>query len=96
MYRFTQIIQNIYLDQFGRHLMDDINSYTNGHFKCLLVALLTPIADFYALELHDAMANPQRYVKVMIEVLCSSSNRRIDAIKEAYARSKFDCRTVGI
>lgn len=56
----------------------------------MLVALLTPIVDFYVKELHDAMAGIGTDEDVLIEVLCSMSNYEIHTIKHAYERRKFD------
>lgn len=47
---------------------------------------MTPIAYFYAIELHDAETNTQSYKTLLLEVLCSSSNDQIHAIKLAYSK----------
>lgn len=47
---------------------------------------MTPIASFYAIELHDAWTNKQSYKTRLLEVLCSSSNDQINAIKQAYSK----------
>lgn len=51
-----QIIQRTYKTSFGKDLIEDIRSETSGNFEKLLVALLTPIVDYYVKELYDAMA----------------------------------------
>lgn len=53
---FLQIIARTFKTHFGKDLIDDIRSETSGNFENLLVALITPIVDFYVKELHDAMA----------------------------------------
>lgn len=67
-------------------MIDDIRSETSGNFENLLVALLTPIVNFYVKELHDAMAGIGTDEDVLIEVLCSMSNYEIHTIKHAYER----------
>lgn len=81
-----QIIQRTYKTNFGKDLIEDICSETSGNFENLLVALLTPIVDFYVKELHDAMAGIGTDEDVLIEVLCSMSNYEIHTIKNAYLR----------
>lgn len=81
-----QIIQRTYKTNFGKDLLDDIRSETGGNFENLLVSLLTPIVDFYAKELHDAMSGLGTDEDVLIEVLCSMSNYEIHTIKNAYLR----------
>lgn len=70
-------------------LIDDIRSDTSGNFQKLLVALLTPISEFLARELHNAIAGLGTDEEVLIEMLCPSSNRQIQSMKEAYKRSEF-------
>lgn len=80
------MIQRTYKTSFGKDLIEDIRSETTGNFENLLVALLTPIVDFYVKELHDAMAGIGTDEDVLIEVLCSMSNYEIHTIKNAYVR----------
>ncbi|XP_055298593.1 annexin B11 isoform X2 [Sitodiplosis mosellana] len=81
-----QIIQRTYKTNFGKDLIEDIRSETSGNFENLLVALLTPIVDFYVKELHDAMAGIGTDEDVLIEMLCTMSNYEIHTIKHAYER----------
>jgi annexin A7/11 len=74
---------------FGKDLFADIKSETSGNFEKLLVALLTPIGQFYAKELHDAIAGIGTDEDVLIEILCTMSNSEINFIKDVYQRSKF-------
>lgn len=85
---FLQIIQRTYKTHFGKDLMEDVKSETSGNFENLLVALLTPIVDFYVKELNDAMAGIGTNEDVLIEILCTMSNYEIHAIKHAYERCK--------
>lgn len=91
---FAQIIQRTYKTHFGKDLIEDIRSETSGNFENLLVALLTPIVDFYVKELHDAMAGIGTDEDVLIEVLCTMSNYEIHTIKHAYERREFILVTV--
>ncbi|XP_055684448.1 annexin B11 isoform X2 [Lutzomyia longipalpis] len=81
-----QIIAREYKTNFGKDLIEDIKSETSGNFENLLVALMTPIVDFYAKELHDAMSGVGTDEDVLIEVLGSMSNYEIHTIKFAFEK----------
>lgn len=84
------MIQRAYKTNFGKDLLEDIRSETSGNFENLLIALLTPMVDFYVKELHDAMAGIGTDEDVLIEVLCAMSNFEIHTIKNAYERRKWN------
>lgn len=88
------MIQRAFKTNFGKDLIEDIQSETSGNFENLLVALLTPTVDFYVKELHDAMAGIGTDEDVLIEVLCSMSNYEIHTIKNAYERRKNYFRVI--
>lgn len=84
------MILRSYKTNFGKDLVEDIKSETSGNFEKLLVALLTPIIDYYVKELHDAMSGLGTDEDVLIEILCSMTNYEIHTIKNAYERCKFN------
>lgn len=79
-----QEIAKVFKTNFGKDLIENIQSETRGNFEKLLVALLTPILDFYCKEIKDAMAGIGTDEDVLIEILCTLSNHEINTIKNHY------------
>ncbi|CAG9865151.1 unnamed protein product [Phyllotreta striolata] len=69
---------------FGKDLLKDLKSELTGNFEKLVLAMMTPLPEFYAKELHEAMSGIGTEEDVLIEVMCTMSNREIMVIREAY------------
>lgn len=69
---------------YGKDLLDDIRSECRANFLSVLIALLTPLTEYYARELYEAMYGEGTDEDVLIEVMCGLSNREIRAINIVY------------
>lgn len=81
-----QDIQKVFKTNFGKDLIENIKSETRGNFEDIMVALLTPILDFYCKEIHDALSGIGTDESCLIEILCTLSNYEIETIKVHYNR----------
>jgi len=69
---------------YGKDLVKDLKSETSGKFEDILVAMMTPIAEYICKELHKAMSGIGTDEEVLAEFLCTMNNDDINAIKEVY------------
>lgn len=79
-------ILRTYKTCYGKDLIDDIRSETSGNFENILVALLTQSTELYARELFEAMYGEGTDEDVLIEVMCTMTNREIREIAGMFQR----------
>ncbi|TKC39339.1 hypothetical protein EI555_001070, partial [Monodon monoceros] len=79
-----QLIAKEYQAAYGRELKDDLKGDLSGHFKCLMVALVTPPAVFDAKQLKKSMKGTGTNEDALIEILTTRTSRQMKEIGQAY------------
>ncbi|MEQ2309931.1 Extracellular matrix protein fras1, partial [Ameca splendens] len=81
-----QLICKAYQDATGRALVKDLKGETHGDFERLLVALITPPAEYDCHEVMQAMKGVGTKDSVLIEIFASRSIQQIKALQDAYLK----------
>ncbi len=71
---------------FVKDLHKELKGELSGAFERVILALITPLHDYLAEELHDAVAGLGTNERRLVEILCTASNSELQSIKTAYTR----------
>lgn len=89
------VLDKTVLDIFKfQDLAEDLNQALDGWFKELMVAVVTPLTDYYAKELHEAMEGTGTDEDTLIDILCTSTSQQIREIREVYENSECDFHNI--
>lgn len=69
-----------------KDLHKELKSELSGDFERIMLALVTPPAEYLAEEIHDAVCGIGTNERRLVDILCTATNAELRAIRDAYSR----------
>lgn len=79
-----QMIANVFTNELGRDLIEDLKSELGGKFEDVIVALMLTPDHYMCKQLHKAMEGMGTEESTLIEILCPKSNEEIHSLVAKY------------
>ncbi|XP_076063062.1 annexin-B12-like isoform X2 [Oratosquilla oratoria] len=73
-----------YQQSYGRDLVHDLKSELGGKLETVVLALMTPLYQYLAQEIHHAIDVIGTKERALVEILCTADNATIHHIKNEY------------
>ncbi|XP_078613924.1 annexin A6-like [Branchiostoma floridae x Branchiostoma japonicum] len=78
-------IREKFKQMYGERLIDRLKSELKGDFEEVVVALLTPPAEYLARCMKGAMKGMGTDEQALIEIMCTKNNQEMEELKSTYA-----------
>lgn len=79
-----QEIKDVFLREYERDLVDDLQSELGGKYEDVIVALMMLPFQYICKELHNAMCGIGTNETALVEILCTKSNEEMAEISSTY------------
>lgn len=83
-----QAIAEVFKNDLGRDLIDDLKSELGGKFEDVIVALMLTPDHYLCKQLHKAMDGMGTEEDTLIEILCPKSNEEVHTLTAKYEECK--------
>jgi annexin A7/11 len=77
-------IVKVYKTNYGKDLIKDVKSETDGSFRDLLVALMTPTLEYLTEELHAGLSGIGTDIEPLLDIMPTLSNFQMHEVSSLY------------
>jgi annexin A7/11 len=77
-------IVKVYKTNYGKDLIKDVKSETDGHFRDLLVALMTPTIEYFTEELHSGLSGIGTDLEPLLDIMPTLTNYQMREVSALY------------